>query len=229
MSAEDSGMPSEASFARLALAEHASMLADAAYHLIPTTRDRDARQGEYVAAAAPLVAAARRLLELAVMFERIKGTSWEQVGIDLSISRQAAHERFGQAERDFRERFLRAWLQPARADEVLVSADRLTHMADRLRTYIASRRDPDDQSATIQLEPMSDLERSTLIARASAMLKALATDQQISDSDRHEMELGLCRRKIELYEDLAAQDSENTELREALAGARARLAELRSS
>lgn len=226
MIAEHSGMPSESSFARLALAEHASMLADAAYHLVPTTRDSGARQGEYVAATAPLAAAARRLLELAVTFERIKGTSWEQIGLGLSISRQAAHERFGQAERDFRERFLRAWLQPARADEVLVSVDRLSHMADRLRTSIASRRDPDDQSATIQLEPMSDLERSSLIARASHMLKTLATDQQLSDSDRHELEMGLCRRKIELYEDLAAQDPENAELREALAGARARLAEL---
>ncbi|MEV4062024.1 hypothetical protein [Nonomuraea dietziae] len=65
---------------RLALAEHASILADAAYHLVPTTRDSDARQGEYVAATAPLAAAARRLLELAVTFERIQGTSWEQIG-----------------------------------------------------------------------------------------------------------------------------------------------------
>lgn len=203
------------------------MLADTAYHLVPTTRDGDARQGEYVAAAAPLVAAARRLLELAVTFERVNGASWEQIGVELSISRQAAQERYAQAERDFRERFLRAWLQPERADEVLISTDRLRSVAARLETYVGSRQEvDDDSSATVRLSPMGIRERSALIARARSMLTALAADPQVGEGDRRDLERGLRLREVELYEDLAARDPANAELREALAGARARLAEL---
>ncbi|MGW5683447.1 hypothetical protein [Nonomuraea sp. NPDC003754] len=223
MSSPDHAMPSEGGVARLALAEQAALLADTAYHLVPTTREAGARLGGFVAAAAPLVRSAHRVLELAVVFERVSGTSWEQIGVELGISRRAAQERFGQAERDFRERFLLAWLRPERAPESPLSPGRLAGVAGRLRASVTSRRAIDeDPSATFDLVPMSDLERSSLIARAGALLRSGSTPA----GDRRDLERGLCRRKVELYEDLVAAGMADADLLEALAGVRARLTEL---
>ncbi|WP_433236343.1 hypothetical protein ACQPYK_26930 [Streptosporangium sp. CA-135522] len=96
---------SQASIARLALSGQACELADAARDLVPTTSDGHAADGEFVRDAARLVETAHRLLEFAVVYERIKGTGWERIGVALDgVSRQAAHERYATAAKDFQLR-----------------------------------------------------------------------------------------------------------------------------
>lgn len=224
---------SRASLARLALSEQASALADMARGLVPTTSDAHARDGELVSVAAPLAVTARELLTLAVVYERTKGTSWEQIGVALGITRQAAHERYAPAVRDFHERVLRAWLQPERAGEVLATSDHLAQLVARLSTWVAAHGELDeidhgDQPIAAGLQPMDTAERATLISQASALLLDMPTDPAVDDRQRHDLEIGLCRRKIELYEDMAAEAPGDTDVLQDLAGARARLTELQA-
>jgi hypothetical protein len=50
-----------------------------------------------------LVAAAHRVLEAVVVFERLGGTSWQRLADMMDMSKQAVHERFSAAEARFRE------------------------------------------------------------------------------------------------------------------------------
>ncbi|MEU4398240.1 hypothetical protein [Micromonospora orduensis] len=54
----------------------------------------DSQFVDWIAAAAEISAAAERLLELEVELARRHGTTWEQVGDALGVSRQSAWERF---------------------------------------------------------------------------------------------------------------------------------------
>jgi hypothetical protein len=232
---------SEAGLARLLLAEQARYLADTSTWLVPTTTRTDAAQGELVEEAARLVEKARHLLTLAVVHARINDTSWEQIGTALgrgsrqgSISRQAAHERYGAAERDFRERFLLAWLQPERAGEWVATLDDLAEVVARARAWVSTHReagylDDGDRPIEVVLPPMSTLERSTLVNRARDLLKKKAADPAVTDRHRRDLEIGLCHRKIELYEELNTQLPGDTDVLASLAAARARLAELQAS
>jgi len=54
----------------------------------------------------------RALLAAAVVADRLRGASWAEVGDALGITRQSAHERFDDAEREFREAVLFPHRQP---------------------------------------------------------------------------------------------------------------------
>ncbi|MCG5215501.1 hypothetical protein [Streptosporangium sp. KLBMP 9127] len=214
----------------MGISELARDLADAARSLVPTTSDAHAGDGEFVKDGAHLVETARRLLESAVFYERIKGTSWEHIGTALGkVSRQAVHERYAHAKREFQLRILHAWLRPEHAGELFTAADDLARFVADLSAWVAAHRELDeidhgDQPITAGLAPMGTAERSALITRADSLLQATAIDAR----QRRELEIGLCRRTIELYEDLAAQTPGDADMLAALADARARLAELQA-
>ncbi|GAA3037680.1 hypothetical protein [Streptosporangium longisporum] len=110
---------SSASLARLGVSVEACDASDIARVLVDTT-NAHAYPGEVVEQAALLVNQAREVLRLAVVHERLKGTSWERIGRALGdISKQAASERYVAAERDFRRRLALAWLDPDLRDEYL--------------------------------------------------------------------------------------------------------------
>ncbi|WP_433236346.1 hypothetical protein ACQPYK_26935 [Streptosporangium sp. CA-135522] len=88
--------------------------------------------------------------------------------------------------------------------------------------------EPGDQPIAAGLRPMSIAERSALIAQAVSLLAPGAGDPSTEGRERRELEAGLCHREIELYEDLAAEAPGDPDVLAALAGARARLAELRA-
>jgi len=103
--------------ARLALCQAARRLADEAGALVPTAADGHRGPGGWVAEGARLVDWAREVLERAVVAERERGTSWEDIGAALKTTRQAAHERFVEAEREWTA----ALREPYdRVDEVVV-------------------------------------------------------------------------------------------------------------
>jgi len=87
--------------ARLALCQAARQLAEQAGALVPTTGDGHRQPGAWVQEAAQLAEGAREVLERAVIVERERGASWEDIGAALKTSRQAAHERFSEAEREW--------------------------------------------------------------------------------------------------------------------------------
>ncbi|GAA3516567.1 hypothetical protein FHR32_000302 [Streptosporangium album] len=225
---------SQVSLARLGVSEHARDLADAARGLVPTTCDAHAGDGEFVKDAAHLVEVARLLLESAVVYERIKGTSWEQIGTALDrVSRQAAHERYARAEKEFQLRVLHAWLLPEHAGELFTTADRLARFVAGLSTWVSAHRELDeidhgDQPITAGLQSMSTAERSALITQAASLLNTMETRSAADDRQRHELKVGLCRREIELYEDLNVQSSDDADVLAALSEARTRLAELQA-
>jgi hypothetical protein len=228
-----SGAYSPASLPRLDLSDQARELAEAARALVPTVADAHARDGEFVADAAELVRTAHRLLESAVLHERMKGTSWERIGVDLGgISRQVAQERYAEAEREFRLRVLHAWLRPEIAGSVLTTADRLAQAVARLTAWAESHhRDSEDDlgpdPVSAGLAPMSTAERVAMIAQATSLLAETASGPGFDSGEHRVLEVALCHRKIELYEDLAIQDLDNDDVLAALADTRARLTELR--
>jgi hypothetical protein len=223
---------SRTGLARLALSEQARDLADASRSLVPTASDGDVADGGFVEAAVRVAEIAGQLVALAVIYERNKGIDWAHIGRALGLDDpKAAEERFGQAERDFRERILRAWLQPQRAGEQPPTFDHFAQLVDRLNGWLAAHRELDpaahaDRSIAAGLEPTSAAERSALISEANRLVEAMADDPAIDDRQRHDLELGLCYRKIELYQELAAQGHGDSDVLTALAAAWRRLAEL---
>jgi hypothetical protein len=99
----------DASLARLALAHEASELADSARAFVPIhpselrSTGGGGTGGSMIEDAARLRAQADQVLTLAVVYERLTGTSWEQIGEALGVTRQSAHQRYADAERRFRE------------------------------------------------------------------------------------------------------------------------------
>lgn len=103
----------DATRARMVVADEAAELADRAAGLVPIAPSelladgRVAYPGERLQAAAGLVFAAEQLLAQTVVVERLGGVSWERIGAALQTSKQAAHERFSAAERRFRAELAR--------------------------------------------------------------------------------------------------------------------------
>ncbi|QZZ28364.1 hypothetical protein A7X85_20660 [Streptomyces sp. ST1015] len=81
--------------ARLVVSYQACALSDLARGAVPIAGDGD---GALLAEAAGILAAARRLLEAAVVHERLAGAGWDVVGAALGLSPRAARVRFALAE-----------------------------------------------------------------------------------------------------------------------------------
>jgi hypothetical protein len=119
--------------ARLAYAQACRELSDSARCQVATTADSYAHPGEYVEAARRLVNEADWALTRAVVFERQAGRSWATIAEALGVSAEAAQERFGQAELDWKAALVRP-LRPHRYGGYLVSA--LPDGADGPEDYV---------------------------------------------------------------------------------------------
>jgi hypothetical protein len=100
--ADDRYAYSRAALARLALSYQLRDLADLAADGVPTTTDDAAEPGEEVDFALALMALANEVLTRAVIYEREKGTTWETIGACFGITRQSAHEKFREAEQEWK-------------------------------------------------------------------------------------------------------------------------------
>ncbi|MFG2881087.1 hypothetical protein ACGFYV_01950 [Streptomyces sp. NPDC048297] len=90
-------------FARLVLSYELRELADRAEAGVPTGSDDCAEPGEEVGDALGLVHQAQEVLTRAVLFERAKGTSWEAIAEQMGNKRQSAHERYREAEQEWKD------------------------------------------------------------------------------------------------------------------------------
>lgn len=189
---------SRKSLARLTASRCAANLAQYAADIIPA-HDEWERPGELVEEAARLVEQARDTLAAVVVYERCKGVSWEAIGDALGgITKQAAAERFSPAERAFRRWALMSWLHRERAGDVfgLDSIDGLTEM--------------------------TTTEAAGMVAEAARML---IERDSVTPEEYGRLSLALARRKVQVFEAIHAE-SPTDSTADALAGARARLAEL---
>src|SRR5215204_3594062 len=72
-------------------------LSDGARGQVSTYGDGHRRPGELIADAVALRHEAEDVVRLAVAAERAAGTSWQEIGERLDVTRQSAHERFARA------------------------------------------------------------------------------------------------------------------------------------
>ena len=234
----------------------ASEVADSARGLVSTWGDPCAQGGEFVEVAARIAAEAKEMLEFAVAYERRRGTSWEVIGEAFGITRQAAHDRFAAAVARLEAEIIRCWVLgddprypglPYGAADTAEAAAILDRWAGRhlQDTDPLARRpgdDPERQHPVSRNLPVMDtLEMSALVLAATSMLSertGVIPDDDPGGYARETaaLELGLARRKVELYERMTAEATGSdhagvsaVDLRDMLAGARARLAELEAA
>jgi hypothetical protein len=164
---------------------------------------------------------ARSLLAAAVVADRVRGASWADVGEALGITRQSAHERFEEAEREFRE----ALLFPHRYPEegglgytVAPYAEEPDRVRERLDRWVVERRRSTDPSrdklapVTQGLGAMRDswtIDRMGEVLQLSQALidRKLPTGVSYERARRRQAEL-----KVELYERMAADHSEDSDV-----------------
>ncbi|MEV4249348.1 hypothetical protein AB0J63_38775 [Streptosporangium canum] len=224
---------SRASLARLAALADAVDVAEGMRAFTDATSDAWARPGELVDRARQLAELARAVLTHTVIHERLKGTSWEAIGWGLGdISKQAAQARYGDAERDFRRRALLAWLEPDVATRHLGSSvGEVPGTVEMLTEWWQAHRQPNEPDkadpVAAALAPLGAPEASAMAIEAAGLLNG--DDRPADPHTRRVLEIGLARRKVELYERLAAELPDDVQTLEVLAGARARLAELTDS
>jgi len=232
---------------RVALAELAAEIADSARGMVPTYADRSAYGGDYVEAAHQLAAQARELLTLAVAYERRRGTSWERIGEPMGISKQSAHERFAPAAGGLDDALTAAWLLgddprhpglPEGAADPATVAGRLDRWATRniQQTDVLAQQDAATRARPVSagLEPIDILEQSAMATHGAHLINETREPAAPAawDADTRALEIGLARRKIELYEQMRADGvplhglNDGIEIDDLLAGARARLADL---
>ncbi|MEU8397638.1 hypothetical protein AB0C28_20780 [Nonomuraea sp. NPDC048892] len=234
---------SRAALARLAVASEAAAASDSYRTLAADSRPTHREPGELAGTAWRLFEQARGILRAAVIADRLAGASWETIGANLGeISKQAAHERYGAAETVFRRAALMAWLIPERAGHQLGDlADPHTAQA-RLTAWLRTPPGPGPGPGTavetgsaaevedfpFGLPAMTDAERAGLLTEAANLLKGAGPYRNagVTDAERYEVELGLARRRVELYEEIAERRPDDPEPAALLAGARARLAAL---
>ncbi|RSM97069.1 hypothetical protein DMB42_46740 [Nonomuraea sp. WAC 01424] len=226
---------SRAALARLAVTSEA---ADAARGYLALAADgdhSDHQPGDLVAAAHLLFEQARDILRDAVVCERLAGTSWETIGeAHGEISKQAAHERYGAADADFRRRALLAWLIPDRAHAYLGPladpAQVLALLSLRLRPPQTGLRLAVHESEPVPpgYPAMTTTEQAGLIAEAANLLTKTGPHKgaELTPAEQRDAELGLAQRRVEMYEVLHAERPDDTDTADMLTGARTRLATL---
>lgn len=227
-----------ASRVRLALSAAAAELADRAAGLART--GVDGRPGEVAEDARSLAAMAEDVLQLAVLYDRRRGASWATVGEALGeVSRQAAHERYSEADHYVDEAITEHWLTgDPRVIGLPEGAEASPRTIERLDEWAAARHrhgdvagDDPTRAVSAGLAPMTSTEHGVMLTAAATLLLKHATGDP---ARRHALNLGYARRKVEWYERLIADEQAEpgttgtpaADLREGLAGARARLAEI---
>jgi hypothetical protein len=222
--------PSE--MARLAHAKAARELSDTARGEVATHGDPQAEEGDFIARALRLVHEADRVLELAVVLERERGSSWEAIGLALGqITRQSAHERYAAAHRDFLDALMfPVRREPGQAWGHSVLADGLEdpkHTASKLDVWSIRHREPAEPGAE-QISPVSaglrgdglDPSETNLLARMSTLVASGVLPPGVDAETAGRM---LLERRAARYRLVLEADPTNVEARAALTAAEAEL------
>ncbi|GAB2606577.1 hypothetical protein GCM10027168_44290 [Streptomyces capparidis] len=235
----------ETALARLMLSSAYREVADFAMGGVPTHYDNaEPPQGQYVEEAARLVHLAEEVLRRAVIYERERHTSWEEIGEALGITKQSAHKRFaGDVER-WREPFdqpdhLRSDGTPA--DERIPHHVRYTwgstgpeestaeSTARDLEQWLREHTAPSDSWAAEEHPVTGRLPRhstTAMLLLADRLSSRLLEDQLVPDP---QAQAALCDHRVALYSRLIREGDAPPEIREWIEKDRARAAALRAT
>ncbi|WP_030348935.1 hypothetical protein [Streptomyces sp. NRRL S-1022] len=217
---------SRRALSRLVLSFEQRDLAERAAAGVPTD-DTYAHPGELVEEAQTLVELAQQVLRWAVIHERQKGTSWEEIGQRLGgITRQSAHERYKDAVDEWQFSLVQPYepgtaASPYPAPVLHEAALEPTATGARLdawaREHVPSARGT-EHPVTGHLPPLTTVEEMNQVLAAIQHLTAHGA----SPAER----AAVYERKAALLERIAAEDG-RPEAAEQAADARARAARLR--
>jgi hypothetical protein len=230
----------DATRARMVMAAEARELSNMARAFVPIVEYELAADGTamsdgmWVGDATRLVAAAHRVLEAVVVFERLGGTSWQRLADMLDMTKQAVHEKFSDAEARFRNE-LAVPENPEYTGTFGELRYRLHHAARdpedtarELDDWLAHHREPTEPDHDVapvsgglaRMNPHAELaaisERSHQLWRAHNRLPPLLE------------RLALAERAVTLWEQIAAQQPRSRSARDGLTHARRTVAELRA-
>jgi hypothetical protein len=218
--------------ARLAHAKAARELSDTARAEVATHTDHEAEEGDFIARALRLVHEADRVLELAVVLERERGSSWEAIGQALGlITRQSAHGRYAAGHHEFLDALMfpvrrepgQAWGQSVLADGL----DDPALTASKLDVWAIRHREPQEPGAE-QISPVSaGLSRdglhnseTNLLGRMGAIVASGVLPRGVDTETAERM---LLERRAARYRLVLEADPTDVETREALRRAEAQL------
>jgi hypothetical protein len=218
--------------ARLAHAKAARELSDTARADVATHGDQEAEEGDFIARSLRLVHEANRVLELAVVLERERGSSWEAIGQALGqITRQSAHERYAGAHNEFLEALMfpvrhepdQAWGHSCLPDGL----DDPGLTASRLDVWAIRHREPHEPGAE-QISPVSaGLTRDSLHSSETNLLSRMeaivGSGVLPAGVDAETAGRALLERRVADYRLVLDSDPTDVETRDALIRAEARL------
>jgi hypothetical protein len=219
---------SRATRARVALSLACQELSNSARGFVPTSSDGYARGGDVIDAALSIASQAQQVLELAVIVERERATSWEVLGESLGVTKQAAHERFARPVERWRAGLVEPWAPSGTllSLQLPAGAEDPAKWARRLDEWVLRHREPTDvdqgeHPVSGRLPEASLVEQiSTALAEVRA-LQEREHDGSATPSQRR----AWYKRKAELFERLAAAEPGSPAYAEAAANARRQEAE----
>lgn len=199
---------SDASLARLAVAAAAQDLADFARAFVSIGSTRHSSGGE-LEDGQKLVAKAEYVLERLVVFERVAGASWEDIGSGLSMARQNAHKKFRAAVEEFEQALAEPEVtNPDTGDtynQLPEGADDPAWWADRLDAWVRRHREPTEYEIGDRERPVSGgLARLGPLAELAKLSRQRTALLNRYIAPPAEELLPIAERELELYEQLAA-------------------------
>lgn len=213
--------------ARIALSASARQVSDGSRRLV-SADDRNSGAGEIVEQAGQLVDDAHVLLDRAVIYERERGASWQTVGAALGISRQTAHERFAEIERQWKDALRRPYAEAGpggpRTQRLPAGAEDPERWAQQLDEWVVRHREPSDLDTSEH--PVSGQQGPQSLQAAAAELRRDGyelTSRGASLTER----FAFYERKADLLEQIAAADPDDPAASQAAAAARGQLEEAR--
>lgn len=225
-----------AMLARLAYSDSASELSERLGSQVSTYADEYGRGAFLAEEAVTIASEANALLEAAAVADRLRGASWSAVAEALDMSAEAAQERFGLAERRFREALLFPHRYPETGGLGNTAAPYAVEEPDRVRerndAWVvehrrSSGRDRDvPDPVTRGLSAMGRTWIAERIAQVLELSDAMIKRELPDGVSYKDAELCQAHLKVELYDAMATERPGSPELEQQLTRARQRLAEL---
>jgi hypothetical protein len=234
---ESNGMRyTPAMLARLAYSDSACELSERLVSEVSTYADEYGRGAFLAEEAVTITSEANALLEAGVVADRLRGASWAAVAEALDMSAEAARERFGLAERWFREALLFPHRYPCTEALGYSAAPFAVEEPDRVRRRLDAwvvehhrgsgpHRD-ESEPVTRGLAAMAGTWIAERIGQVLELTDTLIKRALPEGVSYKGAELRHAQLKVELYEAMVAQRPESRELEQRLADARQWLAAL---
>jgi hypothetical protein len=223
-----------AMLARLTYSHAARELSERLVSEVATYSDAYGRGAFLAEEAAATLSEAKALLEAAVVADRLRGVSWLAVAEALDLSAEGAKDRFGSAERRFREALLFPHRYPEDGGLGYTAAPYAVEEPDRVQQRLdawvvdhrrSSGPDRDEPGpVTGGLAPMAGTWIAERIGQVLELADALLKHEFPDGVCHKEAQLRHAELKVELFEAMATQRRASQEVKRQLDQAREQLA-----